>query len=246
MQKKIVTFFMTEEGIIPITKTIETTDSNSQAKAIEEIIQDRKYKFYNLVFVLDQDSETYAAEYCKGLQDFQTRKHLIDMETIIKKDSVDAFVLSPRVEARLKIRRMPEHEWIDQHASGTLRKNKKIGFSYRSQYLAERVAYEFGYGFEIQTRSTISFGDPLTEENCSAITEAGWHIERYINLDIFADYVEAKYIYASGRDGTERQGVGMIVRETSAAWLPTGHIVFSIVAEFDKQNNRWKNAINPF
>ena len=165
------------------------------------------------------------------------------METIVSsKIGTDITALKHRVE----IRTLSEAKWIDKHGSGTLRKNKKIGFSYRLQYLAERVAYEYGYGFEILPRSNISFGDALSEENCSAITEAGWHIERYMNMDIFGDHVEAKYIYATERSGIERQGVGIIVRETSAPWVPAGHIVFAIIAEFDVRNKRWKSAQNPF
>lgn len=249
MNKRIVCFFITDDGIVPVSRTIDTSDSNAEAKVISEIVTDPAFKFYNLAFVLDQDSETYHAEYLKGLADFHTRKHLLNMETIVKVESLapaNSLVKKEKLDHRMDIRQMPEDKWIEEHASGTLRKNKKIGFSYRLQYLTERVAYEYGYGFEILPRSKISFGDALSEENCSAITEAGWHIERYMNMDIFGDYVEAKYIYASERSGAERQGVGIIVRETSAPWVPTGHIIFSIIAEFDVAGKKWKNAINPF
>jgi hypothetical protein len=162
------------------------------------------------------------------------------METIIKKDILTS------IQNRVTIRQMSESDWIENHGSGTLRKNKRIGFTYRTQYLAERVAYEFGYGFQILPRSQVTFGDPISEENCSPLTEAGWHIERYMSLDIFGDYFEAKYINASFRDGSQHEGVGIIVRETSAAWIPSGHIVFSIITIFDPFKKIWNNAINPF
>lgn len=252
MEKKIVCFFITENGIVPVTKTIDASDSNSEAKAISEIVRDPEFKFYNLAFVLDSDSETYHAEYLKSLADFHTRKQLLNMETVVKpiapavKPTDLQLVSLDRMLNRSRIRTMPENEWIEEHASGTLRKNKRIGFSYRLQYLAERVAYEFGYGFEILPRSKIAFGDALTEENCGPITEAGWHIERYINMDIFGDYMEAKYMYATERDGKVSEGLGIIVRETSAPWVPTGHIIFAIIAEFDTVKKVWKDAVNPF
>lgn len=163
------------------------------------------------------------------------------METLIKNKEIQNFI-----DKRLKLRNMPEHEWIEQHGSGTLRKNRRIGFSYRSQYLHERICYEFGYGFEILPRSRIIFGDPFTEADCGPITEAGWHIERYIETNIFGDVVEAKYINAEYDDSNKKEGVGIIIRETSAAWIPQGHIIFSIIAEFDPRTRTWKNATNPF
>lgn len=170
------------------------------------------------------------------------------METIVKHllAAEEATAMSIGMRHRLDIRNLSEDKWIETHGSGTLRKNKRIGFTYRTQYLAERTAYEFGYGFEVAPRSQITFGDPISEEDCHPITECGWHIERYMALDIFGDHVEAKYIHASYRDGTNREGVGIIVRETSAGWLPSGHIVFSIIAEFDPVKKAWKDAINPF
>lgn len=170
------------------------------------------------------------------------------METLVKKlDSNDqAMVYSQAHKRRTAIRYMSEDEWTEKHGSGTLRKNKRIGFSTRTQYLAERVAYEFGYGFQILPRAQITFGDPISEENCSAITESGWHIERYMNMDVFDDRIEAKYIHASHRDNSQTEGVGIILRETSAPWVPAGHIVFAIVAEFDPIKKAWKDAVNPF
>lgn len=164
------------------------------------------------------------------------------METLVK--SIDQAALFIALEKRTAIRTMSEPDWIERHASGTLRKNKRIGFAYRTQYLDERVAYEFGYGFQILPRSQITFGDPISEGNCSAITEAGWHIERFIETNIFGDFAEAKYINASFRDKVE-EGVGIIIRETSAPWIPSGHIIFSIIAEFDPLKKVWINAINP-
>lgn len=165
------------------------------------------------------------------------------METISRSISNDQF--TSFVNKRNKNRNMDENDWIETHASGTLRKNKRIGFAYRSQYLAERIAYEFGYGFEIVPKTRVTFNDPISEGDCHAITEAGWHIERYMVNNIFGDYVEAKYIHITYED-SKKEGVGIIVRETSCEWIPKGHLVLAIVSEFNPIRNRWENAINPF
>lgn len=153
--------------------------------------------------------------------------------------------LARRVHRRL----MSDEEFIKQHASGTLRKNKSIGFSWRKQYLHERIAYEFGWAFEIIPKSRVQFGDPITEGDCQPVTEAGWHIERYLDFSIFdEDYFEAKYLTVDyeGNHKTKREGVGIIVRKTSAPFVPVGHIVFAIVAEFDPIKNQFLPAVNPF
>src|SRR5436190_23224078 len=127
----------------------------------------------------------------------------------------------PPLARRVALRRMEADEFIERHASGTLRKNKRLGMVWREQYLEERTAYEFGWGFQCLPRSRVTFGDAYTEGDTHAITEAGWHIERYIELSTFPeDRFEAKYITVEHKDGTKREGVGMIVRETAADFLP--------------------------
>jgi hypothetical protein len=150
------------------------------------------------------------------------------------------------LEKRVQLRTMSADEFIERHASGTLRKNKRLGMVWREQYLVERVSYEFGWCFECLPRSRVTFGDAYTEGDTHAITEAGWHIERYLELSTFPeDRFETKYINVEHKDGSKREGIGMIARETSAQWVPTGHIVFAIVAEFDVDKKEWLEAENP-
>ena len=147
---------------------------------------------------------------------------------------------------RVGLRTMSDDAFIEQHASGTLRKNKRIGMAWREQYLAERTAYEFGWCFECLPRSRVTFGDAYTEGDVHAITEAGWHIERYLVRSIFPeDQLEAKYVNVEYKDGKKREGIGMIVRQTSAAFVPGGHLVFAIVAEYDPVRRVWLEAVNP-
>jgi hypothetical protein len=152
----------------------------------------------------------------------------------------------PALARRVALRLMTAEEFIDKHASGTLRKNKQLGMVWRSQYLEERTAYEFGWGFECLPRSRVTFGDAYTEGNCRSLTEAGWLCERYISLAVFPeDRCEVKYINVDYGDGRTKEGVGLIVRATSAAFVPDGHLVFAIVAEYDPVRKRWRPARNP-
>jgi hypothetical protein len=150
---------------------------------------------------------------------------------------------------RQELRSMKSAVWIDHNppfCSGTLRKNKHLGFRWYQQYLEERVAWEFGWEFECLASSRIRFNDALTEGDSKAITEAGWHMERYITLRPFLeDRFEVKSIEVTYEDESVSEGVGLILRETSARWIPNGHIVFAIVAEWNREKKEWLKAKNP-
>jgi hypothetical protein len=159
----------------------------------------------------------------------------------------DQVLESPALKERVYIREMPAEDWIDEKGSGTLRKNKRIGFAWKSQYLHERVAYEFGFAFEVMPKTQVTFNDPITEGDCKPLTEAGWHIERYMSLSVFPeDRFETKYIQVEDRDGSRREGVGIVVKQTSAPWIPKGHLVFAIVTEHSKTLKTFREAKNPF
>ena len=150
------------------------------------------------------------------------------------------------LERIVSLRQMDADNFIERHASGTLRKNKRIGMVWREQYLHERAAYEFGWAFECLPRSRVTFGDAYTEGDVKPLTEAGWHIERYIEMRVFPeDELEAKYINVEYKDGVLREGVGMVLRQTSASFVPSGHLVFAIIAEFDAKTKQWLEAVNP-
>lgn len=152
----------------------------------------------------------------------------------------------PAMARRVAVRTMEADAFVEAHASGTLRKNKRLGMVWREQYLTERIAYEFGWTFQCLPRSRVTFGDAYTEGDVHAITEAGWHIERYIELSCFPeDRFETKYLTVEYKDGVKREGIGIIVRETSAIFVPGGHIVFAIVAEYDPARAVWCDAENP-
>ncbi len=146
---------------------------------------------------------------------------------------------------RLAMRNMSIDEFIETRGSGTLRKNAAIGMNTTSHALHERVAYEFGYAFEALPERFVAWGEARSEGDCKPITEAGWHVERYASVSLFpGDEIECKFIEAEV-DGVRREGIGIVVRKTSAPWLPRGYIVFSIIAEYSREKGVWLPAVNP-
>lgn len=149
------------------------------------------------------------------------------------------------VEKRFAIRAMDADTFIEQHASGTLRKNKRLGMAWKAQYLEERTAFEFGWEFESVPRSRVTFGVAYTEGDAKSVTEAGWHADRIISLSIFpGDHYKVGYVMVEYQEGTRREGIG-IVCETDAPFVPEGYVVFAILAEFDVPNQEWHPAVNP-
>lgn len=150
------------------------------------------------------------------------------------------------LEQLVKLRTMSADDFIEHHASGTLRKNKRIGMAWHNQYLIERVAYEFGYGFECQPATRVLVGKAITEGDCHPVTEAGWHIERYQNTRPFPeDIVVPRYIHVTPAEGKPYEGLGMVLAQTSAPWIPKCHMVYAIIAEYDTIARTWKPAKNP-
>lgn len=148
-----------------------------------------------------------------------------------------------------QLRSLSETDWIAKHGSGSLQKAKEIGFSYRSLYLQERCAHDFGWTFQVLPRTRVTFGDALMEGDCAPLTETCWFAKRLIERNIFpdSDRYEVKYIKTYKMDITEdsySEGVGVVVRTTSASWIPAGHLVFAIIAHWD--GSRWMEARNPF
>ncbi len=147
--------------------------------------------------------------------------------------------------SRLAMRRMTIAEFTETRGSGTLRKNAAIGMNVVSHALHERVAYEFGYAFETVPERFVTWGEARSEGDCKPLTETGWHVERYASIALFpGDEIEVKYITAEV-DGEHREGVGIVVRKTSAPWIPRGYVVFAIIAEWDAAKSEFKPAVNP-
>lgn len=170
----------------------------------------------------------------------------------ISEEILEASKVSARIKKMVDNRTISPEKWVEAHASGTLRKNKRVGFKWVPQYKVERVAWEFGYNFELIPATYMAFGSPITAGDCRVATETGWHLERMIERSMFpGDQFVPAYIYArksGGKHDTDRprEGVGIFVKQTSAQWVRPGNAIFAFVAEFDPQTKTWEKPESPF
>lgn len=174
------------------------------------------------------------------------------METKIVKLSLKNG-LSQGIDNQLLMRSSKIEDWLSNDSlnlrlSGTLRKNALLGFKYKSQLYQEALCQTLGWGFEMEYSSYITTGVPITEGDEKSLTELGWFVDRLLFIKIFdEDVYELRYINVQDEEGVIiKQGIGIIVKETSVQWIPKNHIVFSIVSEFDMYTKKWKEALNPF
>lgn len=149
-------------------------------------------------------------------------------------------------ERIVKARTISDEEWIAQHASGTLKDNKEQGFSWKIQCLSERVAYTFGYGFSAYKHENLVYGPAITECDDPAYTVCGRLFKAYNAKKLFPeDYFEVKYVREmDGNNQVVWEGLGVIVRETSATFIPDGKLVMAKVVQFDTAQKKWLTPVN--
>lgn len=142
------------------------------------------------------------------------------------------------------VRNLSQEEWIAKYASGTLRHAAALDLRHRDLYIEERTAFEFGWEFQCVT-SRVLFNDCKAEGDCSAITELVWHARRAAAMSRYeGDSFAAKYIHHTIDENTVEEGAGIIVSNTSAAWVPKGHLIFAFTSTYTK-NGGWAPSVNP-
>lgn len=159
----------------------------------------------------------------------------------ISKEAVDS--LPARI---IENRSQGNAQWIEEHGSGTLRDNKGLDFVWSIQCLSERLAYTFGYGFSAHKSHLVTFNDTISECDEPAYTLAGRWTKRYLAKVLFPeDYFEVKYVIVKNEEGgREWEGIGLIVRQTSAQFIPDNTMVVAKIARFDPKVGKWDLAIN--
>lgn len=143
-------------------------------------------------------------------------------------------------------RTISNSEFIELHGSGTLRDNKGLGFVWSIQCLSERLAYTFGYGFSAFKSHNVVFNDSISECDENAYTLAGRWFKAYQAKKLFdEDYFEIKYVIV--KDDCDKkvwEGIGVIVRETSATFIPDNTLVVARVCEFKAKEQSWSEPVN--
>lgn len=147
---------------------------------------------------------------------------------------------------KLKSRKMTEKEFIKTFASGTLQTSVKIGMAVRNFYLEERVAFEFGWEFQILPATRVTKGIAVSEGDESAITEFGWHAKRAKWNLFYGDKMKFEYVIFEYADGTKKEGLAFVITKTSASWVPQNHMIFALVSEFNINTGEWEDAVNPY
>lgn len=175
------------------------------------------------------------------------------METIVKPFSPE--VLESKIKGlqyQVLQRSTSPMKWFDNPAlkerfSGTLIKSHRHNLKVGDHAKHEAIAQTMGYLFEILPTSRVTFGVPISEGDCHAVTETLWHCDRMIANNIFPeDVFEVKYINVTEDSGVVREGIGILVRETSIQWVGTSNLLFAIVAVYDAAKGKWEDPINPF
>lgn len=176
------------------------------------------------------------------------------METVIVKVSEDIKKCKSKgLQLQVLMRETPLSKWLStpdlsDRLSGTLKKNARIGFKHNSQLEGEAICQTLGWGFEVIATTYVTFNDAITEGDCHSLTEVGWHVDRLLSVNPFEeDYFELKYINIQDMEGNiERQGVGLIVRETSVQWIRKGAICIALLTEYNSRSGEWTECVNPF
>lgn len=165
------------------------------------------------------------------------------MQTIVVPLSEESKTLPQRI---LEKRTMSLHDFAEKHGSGTLRDNLRLGFYCGLQGISERCAYVFGYGFSPYKSFHVSFNNSITECDEQAYTLAGRLFKRYNAWKRFPeDYFEIKYVIIENESGSrDWEGIAVIIRETSAKFIPDSCLVLAKVVEYDRNSHSWKNVIN--
>lgn len=145
------------------------------------------------------------------------------------------------------IKKYTREEFIDKCASGTLRKAAKLGFAHKDLYTEERISYEFGFEFMRAPSSRVLYGPPVVEGDNHFITEAIWHIERYLTLKT-TETTKFSCTYINWEDccGVVTEGIGIRVLESESSLFVEGFEIFAIVCIWDRANNCWLKTVNPF
>jgi hypothetical protein len=176
------------------------------------------------------------------------------METKIVKLNKELLNCSTEgIQMQNLMRLTPLNEWLNKpklsdRLSGTLKKNAKLGFKHYSQLEHEAICQTLGWGFEIIPTTYLTFNDAITEGDCHPLTEAGWHFDRMLAIHIYPeDIFEIRYINIQDQEGNLiRQGVGIIVKQTSIQWIKKGSMCFALLTEYDIKTKQWTDCLNPF
>lgn len=128
----------------------------------------------------------------------------------------------------------PRH-WVQVYGSGSLRRALEEGMSWRDMYLHERVALEYGYGFEAVLASRLETGTPLASGDDAATTETCWWARALrFRAQRAGLALEVRVFQATvaGLGEPPRTGFALeLVPTPRPAWLPAGRRLIAFTTD---------------
>lgn len=146
----------------------------------------------------------------------------------------------------IALRQMSMDEFIDKYG-GTLRKAHRQGLDVREHALKKRVQFEFGDAFECIPRSRVTDSNARSVPGAFSFTESLWHADRIQLVKVFPeDQYCLRYVKIARKDTEPTEGLALVVTETSAQFIPTGHLVLAVLTEYNTRTKNWSQAKIPF
>jgi hypothetical protein len=111
------------------------------------------------------------------------------------------------------------------------------GMRWREMYLGERIALEFGYGFEAVPASRCQLGDALATSDDPSTTETCWWARalRYrAHRDGRADVVRVVHARISDSDGGAQESIALhLTPNPWPSWLPRDRRILALTVQKD-------------
>lgn len=127
--------------------------------------------------------------------------------------------------------------WAMAWGSGSLRRAIEEGLRWNEMYLGERVALEFGYGFEAVPDSRLTIGSAIASSDDSATTETCWWARALRWRSAKAgrkDVVAVLHVTVSDGDGGSESGMAILMTpEPRPSWLPADRKLVAITVGKD-------------
>lgn len=151
------------------------------------------------------------------------------------------------IKARIAQRFLSESEWIEKHASGTLRHSKNLGLEYQDLYLHERVAFEFGATFTYQHCGRLESRPLVIEGDCHPLTEFGWYVRKYLLHNIFDEDKFVPCHITMTKPGGTFESAALVCTHTSAPWIPEKKVIYAMIAQRVSCDgvSKWQEAVSP-
>ncbi len=145
-----------------------------------------------------------------------------------------------------------KEDFINMHASGTLRKGSSLGMLNVDMLIEEYVAYMFGYEFMAVPSSRVTIGEICIEGDQKEFTEFCWHTERAKTMFFNAGDVIPCYATYEDPEGNKTEGMAILINLKEEFYsnlritIPKGRKILAFVSVFNQKEHCYESASSPF